>query len=88
MDPTRRKILKTGAAATVVAAAAPGVFAQQGASKGPGSFYERGPVRIYYEESGAGFPLMLIAGGVPARILGSRLNARADSSPRAVAPAP
>ena len=27
------------------------------------SFYERGPVRIHYEESGSGFPLLLIAGG-------------------------
>ena len=27
------------------------------------SFYERGPVRIRYEEAGAGFPLLLIAGG-------------------------
>ena len=27
------------------------------------SFYERGPVRIHYEEHGRGFPLMLIAGG-------------------------
>lgn len=27
------------------------------------SFYERGPVRIHYEEAGAGFPLLLIAGG-------------------------
>jgi pimeloyl-ACP methyl ester carboxylesterase len=26
-------------------------------------FYERGDVRIYYEEAGSGFPLMLIAGG-------------------------
>jgi len=26
-------------------------------------FYERGPVRIYYEEAGSGFPLLLIAGG-------------------------
>ena len=26
-------------------------------------FYERGPVRIYYEESGSGFPLLLIPGG-------------------------
>lgn len=26
-------------------------------------FYERGPVRIRYEEAGAGFPLLLIAGG-------------------------
>jgi len=62
MDPTRRKILKTGAAATVVAAA-PGVFAQRGASSGTGKFYEKGGVRIHYEESGSGFPLMLIAGG-------------------------
>jgi pimeloyl-ACP methyl ester carboxylesterase len=27
------------------------------------SFYEKGPVRIYYEEAGSGFPLLLIAGG-------------------------
>ena len=26
-------------------------------------FYERGPVRVHYEEAGAGFPLLLIAGG-------------------------
>jgi len=26
-------------------------------------FYERGPVRIRYEEAGSGFPLLLIAGG-------------------------
>ena len=26
------------------------------------SFYERGPVRIHYEEAGSGFPLLLIAG--------------------------
>jgi pimeloyl-ACP methyl ester carboxylesterase len=26
-------------------------------------FYQRGPVRIHYEEFGAGFPLLLIAGG-------------------------
>ena len=26
-------------------------------------FYERGPVRIHYEEVGAGFPLLLIPGG-------------------------
>ena len=62
MDPTRRKILKSGAAATVVAAA-PGVFAQQAAPGAKGSFYQRGHVRIRYEEHGSGFPLMLIAGG-------------------------
>ena len=27
------------------------------------AFYERGPVRIHYEEFGSGFPLLLIAGG-------------------------
>jgi len=27
------------------------------------SFYEKGPVRIYFEEAGSGFPLLLIAGG-------------------------
>src|SRR5260370_2492250 len=37
----------------------------QGAGKGAGSmsFYEKGPVRIHYEEAGSGFPLLLIAGG-------------------------
>ena len=63
MDPIRRKILKTGAAATAIAAA-PGVLAQQAAQRGAAmSFYEKGPVRIHYEESGSGFPLLLIAGG-------------------------
>ena len=63
MDPTRRKILKTGAAATAVAAA-PRVFAQQTGRGGAAmSFYEKGPVRIHYEEAGSGFPLLLIAGG-------------------------
>ena len=27
------------------------------------SFYEKGPVRIRYEEAGTGFPLMLLPGG-------------------------
>ena len=26
-------------------------------------FYEKGDVRIHYEEAGTGFPLLLIAGG-------------------------
>src|SRR6266540_881018 len=62
MDPTRRKILKTGAAATAIAAA-PRVFAQPGQGGAGKSFYEKGPVRIHYEEVGSGFPLLLIAGG-------------------------
>src|SRR5215467_13883042 len=63
MDSIRRTILKTGAAATAVAAA-PGVFAQQAEQGGAvRSFYEKGPARIYFEESGSGLPLLLIAGG-------------------------
>ena len=62
MDPIRRKILKTGAAVTAMAAA-PSVFAQQTGRGGPASFYEKGPVRIHYEEAGSGFPLLLIPGG-------------------------
>jgi pimeloyl-ACP methyl ester carboxylesterase len=60
MDPTRRKIVATGAAATAMAAA-PQVFAAQQA--GQTSFYEKGPVRIRYEVAGSGFPLLMIAGG-------------------------
>src|SRR5712671_1183468 len=63
MDPIRRKLLKTGAAATAMAAA-PRMFAQQAGQGGAGmSFYEKGPVRIHYEQAGSGFPLLLIAGG-------------------------
>jgi pimeloyl-ACP methyl ester carboxylesterase len=59
IDPIRRNILATGAAATALAATQ-GVFAQQA---GQGSFYEKGPVRIHYQVAGSGFPLLLIAGG-------------------------
>ena len=62
VDRIRRKLLKTGAAATAMGAAA-SVFAQQGPSSGRGAFYTRGQVRIHYEEVGSGFPLLLIAGG-------------------------
>jgi pimeloyl-ACP methyl ester carboxylesterase len=62
VDPIRRKLLKTGAAATVVAAA-PRVLAQVAQGRSAASFYEKGPVRIHYEEAGSGFPLLLIAGG-------------------------
>lgn len=50
MNKTRRTLIASGAAASLLA--------QQS-----GCFYERGPVRIRYEEHGSGFPLMLIAGG-------------------------
>ena len=64
VDSTRRTLLATGAMAAA-AAAAPRAFSQQGsAQEGTSSaFYERGDVRIHYEDTGSGFPLLIIAGG-------------------------
>src|SRR5258708_35205256 len=67
MDPVRRTILTTGAAATALAAA-PRAFARE-AAKGEAEkgevmgVFEKGAVRIHFEEAGSGFPLLLIAGG-------------------------
>ena len=48
------------------------------------SVYERGPVRIAYEESGSGFPLLLIAGGglnsTMSRLITSPFNPIAEFS--------
>jgi pimeloyl-ACP methyl ester carboxylesterase len=62
MDPNRRNIVATGVAAATMAAA-PQVFAQQTGQGGTAKFYEKGSVRIRYDEAGSGFPLLLIAGG-------------------------
>src|SRR6059058_3811973 len=63
MDLVRRKLLAAGAAAAAMAAAER-VFSQHTGEGGAAmSFYEKGPVRIHYEEAGSGFPLLLIAGG-------------------------
>src|SRR5262245_37000219 len=63
MDQNRRNILTTGAAATAVAAASK-VFAQQpGVGGGATKFYEKGNVRIRYQEVGTGFPLLVTPGG-------------------------
>jgi hypothetical protein len=51
-------------AAATAMAVAPRVFAQQIVEGGAAMpAYEKGPVRIHYEEAGSGFPLLLIAGG-------------------------
>src|SRR5258708_24311618 len=67
MDPVRRTILTTGAAATALAAA-PRALAREAATgeaeKGEVmGVFEKGAVRIHFEEAGSGFPLLLIAGG-------------------------
>ncbi len=54
MGLTRRTILAAGAAAAATAAL-PRAFAQQASKGGTGKFYEKGSVRIYYEEAGSGF---------------------------------
>jgi pimeloyl-ACP methyl ester carboxylesterase len=61
MDPIRRDILTTGAAA--VTAAAPQAFARQPDPGGAFRFYEHGDVRIRYQDVGSGFPLLVVPGG-------------------------
>jgi pimeloyl-ACP methyl ester carboxylesterase len=63
MDKKRRKLLATSAAAAAMAAA-PHAFAQS-AEKGKPSmaFYEKGKVRIHYQDAGSGFPLLVLPGG-------------------------
>ena len=77
MDPIRRKIIATGAAATAVAAA-PGVFAAQTAQGGT-AFFDQGPVRTHYEDQGGtGFPLLCIPGGGLNSVLASLHNGPFD----------
>ena len=63
MGSTRRNILTTGAAATAMAATPP-LFSQSAPqAAASSSVYQRGDVRIHFEQTGSGFPLLLIAGG-------------------------
>lgn len=62
MDPIRRNILATGVAAAATAAA-PRVFAEQARENGDFKFYEKGNVRIRYQEAGSGFPVLVTPGG-------------------------
>jgi pimeloyl-ACP methyl ester carboxylesterase len=76
MDQNRRDILTTAVAATA-AVAATRVFAQQPAAAGVKTgFYEKGNVRIRYQEVGTGFPLLATPGG--------GLNSRISNWPTAV----
>jgi pimeloyl-ACP methyl ester carboxylesterase len=63
MGSNRRTILTTGAAATTIAAVPRALAQQVGQGEGATSFYEKGAVRIHFEEAGSGFPLLLIPGG-------------------------
>ena len=78
LDSARRTILVTGAAAAAVAAT-PMALTQQSTEQEESSmsFYENGDVRLHYEDTGTGFPLLLIAGGG----LNSILTNIVESSP-------
>ena len=60
MDSVRRTMLKTGAAATAVAAA-PGVFAPQ--AEQADTFYENGSIHIHFEQTGSGSPCCSLLAG-------------------------
>jgi pimeloyl-ACP methyl ester carboxylesterase len=63
MAPTRRDLIKTGAAVAAAAAATRAIGQSTGGSAG-GPFYEKGDVRIrYLDTGGSGFPLLVIPGG-------------------------
>jgi pimeloyl-ACP methyl ester carboxylesterase len=63
MDPVRRTMLTSGVVATALAAA-PRAFAREaGQGEAAMGTYDKGGVRIHFEEAGSGFPLLLIAGG-------------------------
>jgi len=63
VDGRRRQILKGGAASAVIAAVSPALAQPPQQTTPAGKFYERGRVRIHYQEWGSGFPLLLISGG-------------------------
>ena len=58
METNRRDVLAAGAAVAAVAAA-PKAAAQQTGLPGTTKFYQRGNVKIAYQEVGTGFPLLL-----------------------------
>jgi pimeloyl-ACP methyl ester carboxylesterase len=75
MAPIRREILAAGAA-VAVATAAPQVLAAPTEPDIPFKFYEKGGVRIRYQDVGSGFPLLCTPGG--------GLNSRISNWPNAV----
>jgi pimeloyl-ACP methyl ester carboxylesterase len=75
MAPIRRDILAAGAA-VAVATAAPQILAEHPGAEIPFKFYEKGDIRIRYQDVGAGFPLLCTPGG--------GLNSRISNWPNAV----
>jgi hypothetical protein len=61
IDPIRRRILESGRRGDGAGRSARAFAQQTGQGGAAMSFYEKDPVRIRYQEAGAGFPLLLIA---------------------------
>jgi pimeloyl-ACP methyl ester carboxylesterase len=63
MDQIRRAMMAAAAAAVAMTSTLRGIAQPAGRGGAGAAFYEKGAVRICYEEVGSGFPLLLIAGG-------------------------
>lgn len=63
VNSTRRTLLATGAVAAAVAATHRAFAQRNREGEGEMAFFERGDVRIHYQDTGSGFPLLLIPGG-------------------------
>src|SRR6201987_317368 len=63
MDSIRRTILTSAAAAAAAAAVPRGVAPGDRGGVADMPTYEKGGIRIHFEEAGSGFPLMIIPGG-------------------------
>ena len=62
-DPTRRDVLKLRGPRQRRWPRCHAYWLSRLAEGGTGEFFEKGPVRIRYEEAGSGFPLLLLPGG-------------------------
>src|SRR5690606_25849639 len=63
-DTTRRDFITTSAAIAAAAATTRALGQSAARPAAPGTFYERGDVRIrYFDTGGTGFPLLVIPGG-------------------------
>jgi pimeloyl-ACP methyl ester carboxylesterase len=63
MDAKRRTVLTSGAAAAAMAAAGSAFGQSAGQGTSTGRVLQKGDVRIHYEDTGSGFPLLIIPGG-------------------------
>ena len=81
IDSTRRRLLATGAAAAAVAATKRAFAQRNREGAGGTAFFERDDVRIHYQDTGSGFPLLLIPGGGLNSVMSYFSDGRAPFNP-------